>query len=108
MKGMTTKVLLRRAVADRLPPQTAGGPKKGFNVPIPSWLLGPLRERVHDTLAPSRIAAAGLFRPEAVTELIRAHEARERDCSRDLWTLLMFQTWYDRLAARGTPTARAS
>jgi asparagine synthase (glutamine-hydrolysing) len=100
MKGLTTKVLLRRAVADRLPPQTAGGPKKGFNVPIPSWLVGPLRERLHDTLSPSRVAAAGFFRPEAVAELIRAHEARERDCSRDLWTLLMFQTWYDRLSGK--------
>ncbi|MFM8411175.1 MAG: asparagine synthase-related protein, partial [Alphaproteobacteria bacterium] len=108
MKGLTTKVLLRRAVADRLPPRTTGGPKKGFNVPIPSWLLGPLRERVHDTLSPSRIAATGLFRPEAVSELIRAHEARERDCSRDLWTLLMFQTWHDRLAVRPAPKARAS
>ncbi len=100
MRGLTTKVLLRRAVADRLPQQTAGGPKKGFNVPIPSWLVGPLRERLHDTLSPSRVAATGVFRPEAVSELIRAHEARERDCSRDLWTLLMFQTWHDRLSAR--------
>jgi len=107
MKGLTTKVLLRRAVADRLPPQTTGGPKKGFNVPIPSWLVGPLRERLHDTLSPSRVAATGLFRPEAVAELIRAHEARERDCSRDLWTLLMFQTWHDRLSGKSGGPAPA-
>lgn len=106
MRGMTTKVLLRRAMADRLPRQTSGGAKKGFNVPIPGWLVGPLRERVHDTLAPSRIAATGIFRPEVVSELIRAHEARERDCSRDLWTLLMFQTWHDRLTARLAPRGR--
>jgi hypothetical protein len=38
-----------------------------------------------------------VFRPEPIQELIRAHEARERDNSRDIWTLLMFQTWYDRI-----------
>jgi len=103
MRGLTTKVLLRRAMADRLPATTAGGPKRGFNVPIPSWLLGPLRERVRDTLAPARIEATGLFRPEVVSGLIRAHEAKERDCSRDIWALLMFQTWYDRLG--GVPSA---
>ena len=98
MKGFTTKVLLREAMADRLPKQTTQGPKQGFNVPIPSWLLGPLRDLVHDTLAPSRVAATGLVRPAAVQELIRAHEARERDHSRDIWTLLMLQTWHDTIA----------
>jgi len=98
MKGLKTKVLLREAMRDLLPRETTHGPKQGFNVPIPSWLLGPLRELVHDTLAPSRIAATGIFRPEPIQELIRAHEARERDNSRDIWTLLMFQTWYDRIA----------
>lgn len=103
MRGTETKVLLRRAFADRLPRQTTGGPKQGFNVPIPSWLVGPLRELLHDTLSPRRVAATGLFRPEAVSGLIRAHEARERDCSRDLWNLLMFQTWHDRIAAAAGP-----
>jgi asparagine synthase (glutamine-hydrolysing) len=97
MKGMKTKVLLREAMRDVLPRATTHGPKQGFNVPIPSWLNGPLRELVHDTLSPARIAATGIFRPEPIQELIRAHEKLERDHSRDIWTLLMFQTWYDRI-----------
>jgi asparagine synthase (glutamine-hydrolysing) len=97
MNGMRTKVLLREAMRGQLPRATTHGPKQGFNVPIPSWLVGPLRELVHDTLAPSRIAATGIFRPEPIQELIRAHESRERDHSRDIWTLLMFQSWYDRI-----------
>ncbi|MBM4243802.1 MAG: asparagine synthase (glutamine-hydrolyzing) [Deltaproteobacteria bacterium] len=97
MRGMKTKVLLRAAMADALPPETTQGPKQGFNVPIPSWLNGPLRELVRDTLSPSRIAATGIFRPEPIQELIRAHEKLERDHSRDIWTLLMFQSWYDRI-----------
>lgn len=105
MKGMKTKVLLRAAMADVLPPETTQGPKQGFNVPIPSWLTGPLRELVHDTLSPSRIAATGIFRPEPIQEMIRAHEKLERDHSRDIWTLLMFQSWYDRIGQGGVQGA---
>ncbi len=97
MKRQTKKFLLRKAMEDRLPSETLQAPKQGFNVPIPSWLVGPLRERVRDTLAPDRIRAAGFFDPEAVSRLIQAHEAKERDNSRDIWTLLMFQSWYDAL-----------
>ena len=66
--------------------------------PIPIWLVGPLRERVHDVLAPARIAARRLLPAGAVRSAIRDHEERRRDFSRDIWTLLMFQTWYDRIA----------
>lgn len=103
MKGFTKKYLLKTAMADRLPPLTTKGPKQGFNVPIPSWLVGPLRERVHDVLAPERIARAGFFRPDVVAQRIRDHEALRRDYSRDIWTLLMFQSWFDDLAAVPTP-----
>jgi len=98
MKGFTKKYLLKKAMEERLPRLTTQGPKQGFNVPIPIWLVGPLRERVHDVLAPARVARAGFFRPEAVRQRIDDHEARRRDFSRDVWTLLMFQSWYDELA----------
>lgn len=95
MKRLTKKYLLRKAMEPYLPHETLHGPKQGFNVPIPSWLLGPLRERVRDTLSPDRIRRGGLFRPEMVQGLIEGHESREMDYSRDIWTLLMFQTWQD-------------
>jgi len=38
------------------------------------------------------------LRPEPIQALIEAHERRERDHSRDIWTLLMFQAWHDRIA----------
>lgn len=102
MKRQQKKFLLRKAMEDRLPHETLHGPKQGFNVPIPSWIVGPLRERVRDTLAPERIRQTGFFDPDAVQRLIRAHESKERDHSRDIWTLLMFQSWYDALS-QSTP-----
>lgn len=106
MKRQQKKFLLRKAMEDRLPHETLHGPKQGFNVPIPSWIVGPLRERVHDTLAPDRIRQSGFFDPDAVQRLIRAHESKERDHSRDIWTLLMFQSWYDALSQSAPGEAR--
>ncbi|MDG2303906.1 MAG: asparagine synthase (glutamine-hydrolyzing) [Candidatus Binatia bacterium] len=102
MKRQTKKYLLRKAMEDRLPHETLHAPKQGFNVPIPSWLVGPLRERVRDTLAPDRIRAAGFFDADAVQNLIQGHETKERDNSREIWTLLMFQSWHDALS-QSTP-----
>lgn len=106
MKRQTKKYLLRKAMEERLPYETLHGPKQGFNVPIPSWLVGPLRERVHDTLSPERLRSGGFFDPEAVQQLIRAHEAKEHDNSRAIWTLLMFQSWYDALNQSNPAEAR--
>ena len=106
MKRQQKKFLLRKAMEDRLPYETLHGPKQGFNVPIPSWLVGPLRERVHDTLSADRLKSGGFFDPEAVQKLIRAHEAKEHDHSRDIWTLLMFQSWYDALNQNPQTDAR--
>lgn len=106
MKRQTKKYLLRKAMEDRLPHETLHGPKQGFNVPIPSWLVGPLRERVRDTLSPERMRSGGFFDPDAVQKLIREHEAKEHDNSRAIWTLLMFQSWYDALNQSNPADAR--
>jgi hypothetical protein len=37
-----------------------------------------------------------LFRPEEVAQRIDDHRAGVRDHRKPLWTLLMFQLWYDR------------
>jgi asparagine synthase (glutamine-hydrolysing) len=107
MKRLTKKYLLRKSMEDRLPHETLHGPKQGFNVPIPSWLLGPLRERVRDTLAPDRLRRFGIFDPDAVQNLIRQHEEKERDQSRNIWTLLMFQSWFDQLQENVVPAPAA-
>ena len=72
------------------------GPSRASTCPYPPGSCGPLRERVRDTLSHrTAFAAEGLFRPEMVQGLIEGHESRQMDYSRDIWTLLMFQTWQD-------------
>jgi asparagine synthase (glutamine-hydrolysing) len=82
-------------MAGRLPERILHGKKKGFNVPIPSWIRGDLREIVHDTLTPQRLHESGLWDAPFVARMIQEHEDRRRDWSRNIWCLLIFQLWYD-------------
>jgi asparagine synthase (glutamine-hydrolysing) len=95
LRGFTTKYLLKRAMAGRLPASVVGGKKRGFNVPMPAWLAGELREFMQDTLSPARVRAHGLFEPRAVERLMREHVGRVMDHSRALWTLLVLAVWMD-------------
>jgi asparagine synthase (glutamine-hydrolysing) len=101
LRRFTTKYLLRRAVRDRLPRTVLHGPKRGFNVPMPSWLVGDLREFMTDTLSPQRIAGSGIFQPAAVSRLVDEHLRRVADHSRALWALIVLEHWARREPARG-------
>ena len=95
IRGKTTKYLLRRAVADWLPPQLLTLPKKGFGIPLAEWLRGPLRDMAHDLLTDTTARQRGLFRPDAVAALLREHE-RGYDQSAQLWTLIQLERWHRR------------
>ena len=82
-------------MAGRLPAAVVDGRKRGFNVPIPAWLTGELRDFTHDLLAPSRLRRQGLFDPAAVGRLVAEHMTRRVDHSRAIWALLVLVVWDD-------------
>jgi asparagine synthase (glutamine-hydrolysing) len=106
LRGFTTKYLFRKALRRVLPPEITNRKKKGFNMPVAKWLVGPLRELVEDTLSESRLRADGLFRPKAVRTLLDEHYSRRRDNRKLIWTLLIFQLWHDALTR--VPASAAS
>jgi asparagine synthase (glutamine-hydrolysing) len=100
LRGTETKRVLRRAMTQRLPAPVLGRPKKGFGIPVARWLNTHLRELAGDLLAQDRLRAQGLFDAEAVGRLLREHWDGHRDNRKGLWTLIMFQLWYDRYMRR--------
>jgi asparagine synthase (glutamine-hydrolysing) len=92
----TTKRLLKEAASGRLPASILNRPKKGFGIPVARWLRGPLAPLMDQLLDSKRLRRQGLFRPEEVDRRIAEHRAGIRDHRKPLWTLLMFQLWYDR------------
>jgi asparagine synthase (glutamine-hydrolysing) len=93
LRGLTRKYALRRALAGRLPARIIRRPKKGFNMPVATWLCGPLRPLVTDLLSPQALRAGGLFEPRLVARLLDEHLRGGRDHRKQLWTLLVFELW---------------
>ena len=62
-------------------------------VPLGRWLRTELRDVMEELLAPDRVRARGLFRPDAVEALKREHLAETRSHSDRLWTLIMAELW---------------
>ncbi len=96
LRGSETKLLLRRALAGRVPEAVLKKPKKGFGIPVARWLNTHLRELIGDLLSPTRLRTQGIFEPEPVGRLLEEHWSGKRDNRKGLWTLLMFQLWRER------------
>ena len=96
---LTTKYLLKKAVAGLLPPALVRRPKKGFGMPVGRWINGPLGPIIDAALAPERLRREGLFDPDFVATLLGEHRAEVRDNRKLLWTLFAFQTWRERWAS---------
>jgi asparagine synthase (glutamine-hydrolysing) len=90
-----TKRLLKRAAASRLPASILARPKKGFGIPVASWLRGPLAPLLNQLLGRERLERQGLFHADEVARRIAEHQSGRRDHRKPLWTLLIFQLWYD-------------
>jgi asparagine synthase (glutamine-hydrolysing) len=96
LRRLTGKYLLKKSMQNILPGQIIQRPKKGFNMPVAYWLTGDLRELTLDMLSETRLKQQGLFNYSYVKHLLAEHLAQQRDYRKELWTLLIFQLWYDR------------
>jgi len=102
LAGGTLKALLKAAFADVLPAEVVRRRKQGFMIPLGRWLRTELRHLLDDALAPERVRARGLWRPEVVSRLVDEHVAGVRTHSDRLWTLLVLELWMrEYLDARG-------
>lgn len=90
------KHLLRELMREKLPTSIIDRSKKGFAAPVAAWLRGDLKDICLDTLSESNIARTGLMNPLEVSRLIQEHMTGSRNHGKKLWTLLVFQLWYNR------------
>jgi asparagine synthase (glutamine-hydrolysing) len=100
VRGLSKKVLLRKAAAPLLPREIVNGKKRGFSIPAAAWLRGELEPFARDTLSPETLKRQGYFRPDVVQRLLDEHVAGREDRSRQLWGLLAFTLWHQQHVER--------
>jgi asparagine synthase (glutamine-hydrolysing) len=92
LRGMTTKYVLRQAMANQLPAEILSRKKMGFPVPVGAWFRGAHRPIVEEYVLSERALARGIFEPAAVRSLVARHQAGENHSER-LWALVTFEMW---------------
>jgi asparagine synthase (glutamine-hydrolysing) len=93
LHGGRTKVILRDAFSDLIPPEIARRPKTGFGVPLDRWFRGELRDFVRDTLLARSAASRPYLRRSVVESLVDEHQAGRANHGHRLWTLICFEQW---------------
>ena len=107
VRGLATKVFLKRYARRYLPRWVVHRRKRGLSVPLASWLRGPLRGWAEERLAAGRLGALGIDEAAALA-LLSEHLGRERDHARALWTLVVLAEWLDWLAGLGSVAQAAA
>ena len=108
VRGLSKKVLLRKAAEPLLPREVVHGRKRGFSIPAAAWLRGELEPFARATLSAETLRRQGFFEPAVVTRLIDEHVAGVEDRSRQLWGLLAFTLWHERHVESEPPLLRSA
>jgi len=108
VRGLSKKVLLRKAAEPLLPREVVHGRKRGFSIPAAAWLRGELEPFARVTLSSDTLRRQGFFRPEPVGRLLDEHVAGAQDWSRQLWGLLAFTLWHERHVEQEPPALRSA
>jgi asparagine synthase (glutamine-hydrolysing) len=88
-----TKIILREAFDDLIPPVIQRRPKMGFGIPFGLWFRGALRDALHDHLLSPQARYRDYLSTAYVHRLVQRHDAGEADLGLQLWTLLSFEIW---------------
>lgn len=94
VRGLATKVFLKRYAARYLPKSIVYRRKRGLSVPLNRWLRGPLRDWAAAALDNRQFERLGIHNAAALG-LLDEHCRRQADHARPIWTLIVLSEWLD-------------
>lgn len=95
VRGIQTKVFLKRYATRYLPEDIVYRKKRGLSVPLSRWLREePLLPWVEAALSRPALDRLGLDR-QAIAALLQEHLRRQADHGRALWALVVLSEWLD-------------
>ncbi len=99
VRGLKTKVLLKRLMAAKLPAGITHRPKHGFGVPAGRWLREDLRDLFADALLSPDSRTRGWVDQGVLRSHWQQHLEGTRDNTNQLWSILVLELWLRSLPA---------
>jgi asparagine synthase (glutamine-hydrolysing) len=90
------KHILKELFKPMLPDDILYRKKMGFAVPLATWLREELKDTAQEYLLNRNQGLVNYFKPDAIQSMWSAHQSGQKDYSSPLWSMLMFQMWWDK------------
>ncbi len=96
IKGSTTKYILRDLAKKYLPSELITQPKRGFEVPLKSWVEHELRENIFDKLEKKESYSSHFISNSFIQKLLHKKvNVSEEKRVKMLWTMYALEVWKD-------------
>jgi len=95
LKGFNNKkYILKEALRSIIPDEIMFRPKMGFGIPIHEWFRNELKNYAYKILLSDKAIHRGIFKKEAVKELLDTHCNTHIDHGYRIWALLTLELWF--------------
>jgi asparagine synthase (glutamine-hydrolysing) len=93
LRGGRSKAILRAAYKGLLPEEVLFGIKRGFEVPLVSWLQRDLRALILDTVGATDAKVRGYLDGRLLAQVVSGRMLRDRNWGYILYSLLVLELW---------------
>ena len=94
-----TKYILKKSLEKLLPNDILYRKKMGFSIPLADWLTHEFNNLFEEYVLASNAGIANYFDPKMVKSIWQAHLSGNHNYSDELWSLLIFETWWRNYAS---------
>ena len=101
MAGLQTKAIFRQALRPWLPASILQRGKRGFNPPLEFWLKKHLVAYAQELDIMAAVRDCGYLNPNYIQWLIVEHVSGRRNYARQLWAILIFALWWQKIRGQG-------
>lgn len=98
VKGKTTKYLLRQLASKYLPSALINQPKRGFEIPLKSWVNTELKDLIHSYLLDPQAMYHDYFKTDFGKNLLHKKiKMPEEKRAKIIWMLFAMEVWYKKV-----------
>ena len=87
------KIPLKNILRKYLPKELITNQKRGFGIPLDSWLRNDLRPWAEELLSKKNVDSIEIFKYSEIQHIWNIHISKKGNMQNILWPILMFQDW---------------